>query len=98
MGRYRYSWLDNNVEVTSQVLSALLALKPDSATIVPAVRWLMAARQGKAWTSTKDTAAAVLALTRYLGAGGRAGRPATPRSVSVGDKLIKEVHSRRRTR
>lgn len=60
------SWLDSDVEVTSQVLSALLALKPNSPKIVPAVRWLMAARSGKAWSSTKDTAAAVLALTAYL--------------------------------
>jgi len=60
------SWLDSDVEVTSQVLTALLTVKPDSPQIVPAVRWLMAARQGKSWNSTKDTAAAVLALTAYL--------------------------------
>ena len=64
--RERYSWLDNDVEVTAQVLSALLAIKPDSDRIAPAVRWLMAARRGKAWSSTKDTAAAVLALAAYL--------------------------------
>jgi uncharacterized protein YfaS (alpha-2-macroglobulin family) len=65
-GRYRYSWLDNDVEVTSQVLRALLELKPDSGNVVPAVRWLMATRRGKAWSSTKDTASAVLALSNYL--------------------------------
>jgi uncharacterized protein YfaS (alpha-2-macroglobulin family) len=65
-GRYRYSWLDNDVEVTSQVLRALLELKPNSDNIVPAVRWLMATRRGKAWSSTKDTASAVLALSNYL--------------------------------
>jgi uncharacterized protein YfaS (alpha-2-macroglobulin family) len=64
--RQRYSWLDNDVEVTSQVLRALLELKPDSTNVVPAVRWLMATRKGKAWNSTKDTAAAVLALSNYL--------------------------------
>lgn len=60
------SWRDNEVEVTAQVLQALLAIKPQSAKIVPAVRWLMSARRGRQWTSTKDTAAAVLALTAYL--------------------------------
>ena len=60
------SWLDSDVEVTAQVLQALLAAKPGSPTITPAVSWLMAARQGKAWNSTKDTASAVLALTAYL--------------------------------
>ncbi|MFQ6131352.1 MAG: alpha-2-macroglobulin [Armatimonadota bacterium] len=64
--RHAYSWLDNDIEVTAQVLRVLLELKPDSANLVPAVRWLMAARAGKSWRSTKDTAAAVLALTNYL--------------------------------
>jgi len=60
------SWLDSDVEVTAQVLLALLAVKPQSTAITPAVRWLMAAREGKSWNSTKDTASAVLALTAYL--------------------------------
>ncbi len=64
--RYAYSWLDNDVEVTAQVLRALLEIRPDSKNIVPAVRWLMATRRGKSWRSTKDTAAAVLALSNYL--------------------------------
>lgn len=89
-GRYRYSWLDNNVEVTSQVLTALLAIKPDSPNIVPAVRWLMAARSGKQWTSTKDTAAAVLALTAYLQQSKELQPDFTARVYS-GDKLIKEL-------
>lgn len=89
-GRYKYSWLDNNVEVTSQVLSALLALKPDSPAIVPAVRWIMAAREGKAWTSTKDTAAAVLVLTRYLEQSKELGQSYTAKVYS-GDKLVKEI-------
>jgi uncharacterized protein YfaS (alpha-2-macroglobulin family) len=89
-GRYKYSWLDNNVEVTSQVLSALLTLKPDSKNIVPAVRWLMAARNGKQWSSTKDTAAAVLVLTKYL----EQSKELTPNytaRVFSGEKLIKEI-------
>lgn len=89
-GRYQYSWLDNNVEVTSQVLSALLTIKPDSQNIVPAIRWIMAARKGKAWSSTKDTAAAVLVLTKYLAQAKELQQSFTARVYS-GDKLIKEV-------
>jgi hypothetical protein len=89
-GRYKYSWLDNNVEVTSQVLTALLTVKPDSPAIVPAVRWIMSARDGKAWTSTKDTAAAVLALTQYLGQSKELGQTSTAK-VFIGDKLVKEI-------
>ncbi|MEN6643500.1 MAG: hypothetical protein ABFE08_13730, partial [Armatimonadia bacterium] len=89
-GRYKYSWLDNNVEVTSQVLTALLTLKPDSPKIVPAVQWLMAARQGKQWTSTKDTAAAVLALTKYLQQSKEL-QPNYTAKVYSGNKVIKEI-------
>jgi uncharacterized protein YfaS (alpha-2-macroglobulin family) len=59
-------WLDNDVEVTAQVLTALLTIDPQSAQIPLAVRWLMQNRRGSSWQSTKDTAAAVLALTAYL--------------------------------
>ncbi len=65
-GRARYSWLNNDVEVTSQVMRLLLEVKPDSDAIGGAVRWLMSVRSGKSWRSTKDTAAAVLALAAYL--------------------------------
>lgn len=65
-GRATYSWLNNDVEVTSQVMRLMMAVKPDSETIDGAVRWLMAMRRGKSWRSTKDTASAVIALTEYL--------------------------------
>lgn len=65
-GRARYSWLNNDVEVTSQVMRLMMAVKPESDTIDGAVRWLMAMREGKSWRSTKDTASAVIALTEYL--------------------------------
>ncbi len=89
-GRYKYSWLDNNVEVTSQVLSLLLTVKPDSPAIVPAVRWIMAARDGKSWSSTKDTAAAVLVLTQYLAQSKELGQAYTAK-VFNGDKLVKAI-------
>lgn len=89
-GTYRYSWLDNNVEVTAQVFSALLALKPESPQVLPAVRWLMAQRQGKHWTSTKDTAAAVMVLTKYL-EGANELKPDFTARVFSGDKLVQET-------
>jgi len=65
-GRATYSWLNNDVEVTSQVMRLMMAVKPDSDTIDGAVRWLMSMREGKSWRSTKDTASAVIALVEYL--------------------------------
>jgi alpha-2-macroglobulin len=57
---------------------------------VPAVRWIMSARDGKAWTSTKDTASAVLALTKYLQQSKELGQSFSAK-VFLGDKLVKEV-------
>jgi uncharacterized protein YfaS (alpha-2-macroglobulin family) len=85
--RYRYSWLDNDVEVTAQVLRVLLDVKPKSENVVSAVRWLMAARNGKSWSSTKDTAAAVLALTNYLEQAQEL-RPECTATVFVGGQQI----------
>ena len=83
-------WLDSDVEVTAQVMQALLAIKPDSAQLVPAVRWLMAARRGKCWTSTKDTASAVLALTAYLRHASELA-PEETISVKIGDHTLKTL-------
>lgn len=88
--RYAYSWLNNDVEVTAQVLRALLDLKPESENVVPAVRWLMATRRGKAWSSTKDTAAAVLALSNYLEHAEEL-QPDYSATISLGDARIGEA-------
>ncbi|MHB9132320.1 MAG: alpha-2-macroglobulin family protein [Armatimonadota bacterium] len=84
------SWLDSDVEVTAQVLQALLAVNPESPHIVPAIRWLMAARHGKEWNSTKDTAAAVLALTAYLKQAKELDPDETVK-VYAGDQLVKTL-------
>ncbi|MGD9518438.1 MAG: alpha-2-macroglobulin [Armatimonadota bacterium] len=89
--REKWSWLDNDVEVTAQVLSALLEVKPASPHIVPAVRWLMAARRGKSWSSTKDTAAAVLALAKYLEAQPSELAPDFTVRVKLGDRQVQEL-------
>ncbi|HHY31544.1 MAG TPA: hypothetical protein GX515_00770 [Firmicutes bacterium] len=59
-------WADNRVETTAYALMALLAVDPKNDKIPGAVRWLSGVRQGGAWFSTKDTAAAVFALAEYL--------------------------------
>ncbi|OQA17004.1 MAG: A-macroglobulin complement component [bacterium ADurb.Bin363] len=61
-----YGWTDNKVETTSYCLSALLAINPQSEIIPKVVRYLSFNRKGNYWYSTKDTAAAVMALTGYI--------------------------------
>ena len=61
-----YGWTDNQVETTAYALMAFIKVKPDSPLVVKAVRYLSISRTGDRWFSTKDTAAAVMALTEYL--------------------------------
>ncbi len=86
-----YSWMDNDVEVTSQVLAALLEVKPDSPKIVGGIRWLMASRRGNAWYSTKDTAAAVLVLAAYLEGRKEELKPDYSLRVMVNDAVAGEM-------
>jgi alpha-2-macroglobulin len=61
-----HGWTDNETETTAYVLQALMLVKPQSSFVGKAVRFLCLSRKGDSWYSTKDTAAAVLALTEYL--------------------------------
>jgi uncharacterized protein YfaS (alpha-2-macroglobulin family) len=61
-----YTWNDNQVEITAYALQAFLMVKPESPLAAKAMRYLAFSRTGDRWYSTKDTAAAVLALTEYL--------------------------------
>ncbi|MCE1246215.1 MAG: MG2 domain-containing protein [Firmicutes bacterium] len=61
-----FTWNDNQVEITAYALQAFLMIKPESPMTAKAMRYLAFSRTGDRWYSTKDTAAAVLALTEYL--------------------------------
>ena len=61
-----WRWLDDAVETTAQVLEVKLAYQPDDPNIPKMVDWLVDRRRGAAWKSTKDSAAATLALMKYI--------------------------------
>jgi hypothetical protein len=63
-------WSDGPVETTAAVLRALVAIAPDHELTAPAMVWLVKNRRGAQWSSTRDTALAVLALDEYLVASG----------------------------
>jgi uncharacterized protein YfaS (alpha-2-macroglobulin family) len=67
-----WRWNEGAVESTSTVLRALLAIRPDHELVEPAMNWLVRNRRGAQWSSTRDTAIAVLALTEYLKRSGEA--------------------------
>ncbi|HLP08221.1 MAG TPA: alpha-2-macroglobulin family protein [Opitutaceae bacterium] len=57
---------DGAVESTALTLLALLELDPQHPLIAPAVNWLVLNRRGAKWESTRATAFAVLALSRFV--------------------------------
>ena len=65
-GKEAGDWDRSPLETTAWALSAILAVKPDSALVEPALAYLMQQRQGRAFRSTKDTAAVLMALADYL--------------------------------
>lgn len=65
-GRGARSWTDQPVETTAYIVKAYLIIDPENPMVEKAVRYLTVSRRGNGWYSTKDTAAAVLALLDYV--------------------------------
>ncbi len=57
---------DDSKEATALSVQALVASQPNSVLIPKAVRWLMEARTGYTWDSTKQTASVIRALAPYV--------------------------------
>lgn len=61
-----FAWQDSATEATAWSLRALLAVTPDDPLVTKVVRWLESKNASGHWQSTKDTAAAAIALADYL--------------------------------
>ena len=59
------------VEATAYVLLAIVAVEPRHPLAAKAAHWLLRQREGGRWSSTKDSAAALLALAEHLAATGQ---------------------------
>ena len=62
----QYYWDGDDIQTTTVALRALIAVDPGDPRIEPVLRWLMYRRTGNYWTSTRDTAWSLVALTDYL--------------------------------
>ncbi len=68
-------WADTSVEATALAVQALAARAAAHPTLEAAVRYMVAARQGTHWVSTKQTAMTLYGLTSYMRARGESGEP-----------------------
>jgi len=64
-----WNW-SSDTRSTAIVLAALARVQPRHDLLPNVVRWLMVARQGDHWTTTQETAWAVMALTDWMVASG----------------------------
>ena len=58
--------MEGAVECTALALLALFELDPNHVLVEPAVRWLILNRASGRWSNSRDTAFALLALTRHV--------------------------------
>lgn len=65
-----WRWSEAPVEATAAVLRALIAIDPKNELVGMAANWLVRNRRGAQWSSTRDTALAVLGLCDYLKSSG----------------------------
>lgn len=64
-----WNW-SSDTRTTAIALAALARVQPQHDLLPNVVRWLMVARQGDHWTTTQETAWAVMALTDWMVASG----------------------------
>ena len=88
-----FSWRSDDITVTARALRALLAVKPGDPRVLPAVRWLMANRRGKAWETTRASAEAALALAEFLAHSGET-RPGHTASADVDGVTVASLDAR----
>jgi hypothetical protein len=62
----RYRWTDNAVETAAFALMAILEADASNPIASKAANFINMSRTGDGWRSTRDTAAALLALTKYM--------------------------------
>ena len=87
--------MDDDVEASALVVRALQeALGPQEPLVAQGVDWLVLQRRGSAWKSTRDTAQAVLTLSRYLEARGATGE-AGPVEVAWNGQVLGVVDPQR---
>jgi alpha-2-macroglobulin len=84
-----WSWSGDLVETNAAVLLALATIDSDHRLARPLSQWLVRNRSGNTWKSTRDTAASVLALARYMKEAGELDPDYTVK-VSFGGNTLRE--------
>ncbi len=88
---WHYAWEDDPIETTAYALRLNAALQPHSGRIQRIVDFLRAEQHGSWWYTTKDTSAAIYAISEAVPTRSDEFAPNEAIDVSVGDKLVRTV-------
>lgn len=88
---WHYAWEDDPIETTAYALRLNAALNPDSPLVERAVAFLRSEQHGSWWYTTKDTAAAVYAITQAQHPAQAEFHPDETVSIVVGDRTVKTL-------
>lgn len=88
---WHYQWQDDPVETTAYALRLEAALRPNSARAKRVVNWLRAKQRGAWWYTTKDTAAAVYAISEAVTLDPAEFTPNETVRVRLGERTIKQL-------
>jgi uncharacterized protein YfaS (alpha-2-macroglobulin family) len=92
---WHYRWQDDPIETTAYALRLEAALHPNSPRVARVVNWLRAKQRGAWWYTTKDTAAAVYAISEAVTLDPAEFTPHETVRIRIGDRLVKELTIRK---
>lgn len=87
-----WEWTSDPIETTSYVLRLYSAVEPTSPRVGEIVNFLRSERRGDWWYTTKDSAAAVVAIAQALHPQPEELNPDETIRVFVGERVVKELH------
>lgn len=64
--KFYYSWQDDQVETTANVVRAIAAVQPQHPLLPKAILWLMSKRRGNEWHNTRQTAMIIFGLQEII--------------------------------
>ncbi len=88
---WHYRWQDDPIETTAYALRFVHAMTPDDPRVLRTVNWLRTQQHGSWFATTKDTAAAIYAMTEAVPVSSNELDPHETVRVTVDGRVVKTV-------
>jgi uncharacterized protein YfaS (alpha-2-macroglobulin family) len=88
---WHYHWQDDPIETTAYALRFVHAMTPDDPRVARTVNWLRTQQHGSWFATTKDTAAAIYAMTEAVAVSSNELDPHETVRITVDGRVVKTV-------